>query len=139
MAEDLGGLSGKLIAVWGLAFKPRTDDVREAPALHLIEELDRQGARVCATDPEALETARAALSRLSLRHEVRLTPDAYAACEGADALVIATEWNEYRNPDLKRIGSLLRQKLLFDGRNILMRDAALEAGFRYRGIGRPPS
>ncbi len=138
MEQDLGGLAGKIIAIWGLAFKPKTDDVREAPALRLIAELHKRGAKAQATDPQAMETARASLEQMGLEEKVLLVENEYAACEGADALVIATEWNEYRNPDLTRIGGLLRRKYLFDGRNILLRETVLEAGFAYRGMGRPP-
>ncbi|HSU39909.1 MAG TPA: UDP-glucose/GDP-mannose dehydrogenase family protein, partial [Polyangiaceae bacterium] len=94
MEGDLGGLKDKVIAVWGLAFKPRTDDVREAPGLRLIREVVKRGARVQATDPEALNTARAQLQLDGVLDQVKLVDDEYAACEGADALVLATEWSE---------------------------------------------
>jgi UDPglucose 6-dehydrogenase len=136
--EALGDLSGKTLALWGLAFKPKTDDVREAPALRVIEEVVRRGAKVRATDPRALETAKVRLAALGLLEGVTLFEDAYEACRGADALVLATEWSQYRSPDAKRIASLLRGKHVFDGRNILGQEELEEAGLTYRGVGRPP-
>ncbi len=137
MERDLGGVAGKLIAIWGLAFKPRTDDVREAPALKLISELLKRGAKINAADPEALHTAREALERSGEVNSVRLFKNEYDAVEGADALVIATEWNEYRSPDLVRVKQLMRGRHLFDGRNVVVPGAVVDAGLRYRGIGRP--
>lgn len=137
LERDLQGLDGKVIALWGLAFKPRTDDVREAPALKLITELKQRGATVRATDPQALETARERLEAQGIASVVTFTDSPYTACEGADALVIATDWNEYKNPDLPRIAGLLRQSWVFDGRNILDPEAVGEAGLNYRGVGRP--
>lgn len=137
LQQGLGELKGKVIAIWGLAFKPGTDDVREAPALHLIETLVQAGASVHATDPKARETAGAVLSQPQLAPHVRIFEDAYEACTGADALVIATEWPEYRNPDLARVATLMRGKHVFDGRNILLPEAAADAKLVYRGIGRP--
>ncbi len=137
LEQDLGGVKGKTIAIWGLAFKPRTDDVREAAAIRLIEGLIAGGATVRATDPQALETTAASLARKGVVG-VTLLRDEYAICEGADALVIATEWNEYRTPDFDRLSTLMRGRHLFDGRNILVPEAVADAGFRYRGVGRPP-
>ena len=137
MQADLGGLEGKLITVWGIAFKPRTDDVREAPAIALMEELVRKGAKVRATDPQAMETGRDRLRQLGLLDSVELHKNEYDACKGADALVVATEWNEYRNPDLIRIRELLRGRHIFDGRNALVPGAVADAGLAYRGMGRP--
>ena len=137
MEKELGGVSGKLIAVWGLAFKPKTDDVRESPALKLIGELLKRGAKVRGADPEALETAREALVRSGDAAGVELCKDEYDAVKGADALVIATEWSEYRSPDLSRVKQLMRGRHLFDGRNVIVPGAAVDAGLRYRGIGRP--
>ena len=137
MEKDLGGVSGKLIAVWGLSFKPRTDDVRESPALKLISELIKRGAKINAADPEALDTAREALQRTGELGSVELFKDEYAALKGADALVVATEWNEYRSPDLTRVKQLMRGRHLFDGRNVVVPSAVVDAGLRYRGIGRP--
>jgi len=137
MEKDLGGLDGKVIAVWGLAFKPRTDDVREAPALKLIGKLLEKGATVRATDPQATETAAASLRFRGIEHGVTLCEEEYASCEGADALVVATEWNEYRSPDFERIRKLMRGRHVFDGRNILVPESVADAGLRYRGMGRP--
>jgi UDPglucose 6-dehydrogenase len=137
MEKDMGGVSGKVIAVWGLAFKPRTDDVREAPALKLIAELTKRGAKIRACDPEALETAKEALERSGNMKDVELFKDEYDAVKGADALIIATEWNEYRSPDLPRVKQLMRGRFLFDGRNVVVPGSVVDAGLRYRGIGRP--
>jgi len=137
MEQDLGGLGGKQIAVWGIAFKPRTDDVREAPAIRLIQELVTRGATVCATDPQALESGRERLRVVGVEQHVTFATAEYAACEGADALVIATDWNEYRNPDFHRVRELMRGRHVFDGRNVVVPEAAVEAGLIYRGVGRP--
>ena len=127
----LGGLRGKVIAVWGLAFKPRTDDIREAPALVLIEDLLERGASVRAYDPKAMPQAR----RL-LKAGARLCQKSYEAVEGADALVVVTEWAEFREPDFPRIKSLMRRPAVFDGRNIYNPQLLRELGFHYEGIGR---
>jgi UDPglucose 6-dehydrogenase len=137
MERDLGGLDGKVIAVWGLAFKPRTDDVREAPALKLIAELKQRGAKVRATDPQAMETAKERLEAYGTIDAVTLVKGEYDACEGADALVVATEWNEYRSPDLERLKAIMRGNWVFDGRNALVPSAVAAAGLNYRGMGRP--
>jgi UDPglucose 6-dehydrogenase len=136
MERDLGGLAKTTIAVWGLAFKPKTDDVREAPALHLIEGLVAAGANVVASDPEALETSRVYLEHVGLAGKVKLTKDYYGACEGADALVVATEWLQYQSPDIDRIARSLKRRFVFDGRNVLSASGFKQAGFKYRGIGR---
>ncbi len=135
--EEVGELSGRTFAIWGLAFKPRTDDVREAPALKVIKELVAGGAKIQATDPEALDTARASLEAGGLMGSVKLMADNYEACKGADALVIATEWNEYRSPNLEALAELLSLKVIFDGRNMLTPEAVVEAGLVYRSMGRP--
>ena len=137
MDSDLGGLDGKSVAVWGLAFKPATDDVREAAAFRLIGELKQRGAKVRATDPQALETGRQRLEAMGALDCVTLVQHHYEACEGADCLVIATEWNEYRAPDLVRVKQLMRGNWVFDGRNILVPESAVDAGLNYRGMGRP--
>jgi UDPglucose 6-dehydrogenase len=133
----LGSLAGKTIAVWGLAFKPRTDDVREAPPLHLIATLVERGANVRATDPRALETAGQRLKEMGLLDKTTLLEDAYEACRGADALVLATEWSQFRSPDVLRLRTLMKGKHIFDGRNVLVQEEFEEAGFVYRGVGRP--
>jgi len=137
MERDLNGLDGRTVALWGLAFKPRTDDVREAPALRLITELRQRGVKINATDPQALHTAAERLGAMGMLDAVTLVKNAYEACEGADCLVIATEWNEYRSPDLERIKALMRGNWVFDGRNALVPEAVVAAGLNYRGMGRP--
>lgn len=125
------GLRGKTIAVWGLAFKPRTDDVREAPALYLIEDLVRAGAKVKAFDPVAMETATAAC-----RVQFAAAKSAEDALQGADALAIVTEWNEFRTPDLAQLRVVLKAKAVFDGRNVIDPVKAGKAGLKYFCIGR---
>ncbi len=125
-----GDLRGKRIAVWGLAFKPRTDDVRESPALQLIDVLLSEGAEVRAHDPEAMDKVRALYgSRLNL------CDDAYEAAKDADALVLVTEWRQYQNPDFARLLQLMRRPLLLDGRNIWSGYGLRKQGFEYEGIG----
>ncbi len=124
-------LRGKTIAVWGLAFKPRTDDVREAPALYLIEALVRAGAKVRGYDPIASSTARAAC-----KVSFDLAGTAQEAVDGADALAIVTEWNEFRTPDLSKLKSSLRSGAVFDGRGVLDPVKARQAGLHYFCIGR---
>jgi UDPglucose 6-dehydrogenase len=127
----LGGLRGKVVAVWGLAFKPRTDDMREAPALALIEALIEKGASVRAYDPKAMHAA-----GHELGDRVMLCARSYDAVQGADALAVVTEWSEFREPDFARIKSLMRRPAIFDGRNIYNPQSVREAGFHYQGIGR---
>jgi UDPglucose 6-dehydrogenase len=136
MERDLGGLQGATVAVWGLAFKPKTDDVREAPALRLIEGLVAAGARVVGSDPEAIDTARVHFEQAGLTDAVRLTRDYYSACEGADALVVATEWLQYQSPDIERLRQSMKRHFVFDGRNVLSASGFKQAGFAYRGMGR---
>ena len=131
IAAHLGTLSGKVVAVWGLAFKPRTDDMREAPAMAIIQGLLDGGAAVRAYDPKAMNVARRVLG-----DRVRFCHRSYEAVEGADALVVATEWNEFREPDFARIKSLMRHPAVFDGRNIYNPQLLREHGFHYEGIGR---
>ncbi len=123
-------LRGKKIAVWGLSFKPRTDDVRESPALTLIDALLADGASVAGHDPEAMEPVRA-----SYGDRIELAKDAYAACQGADALVLVTEWREYQSPDFARLKTLLKTPVLIDGRNIWSTYGLPAQGFQYQGIG----
>ena len=126
-----GDVSGKTFALWGLSFKPRTDDVREAPAKYLIEKLTKDGAKVVAYDPIAIETAKA-----SFPTEFDTADSALAACEGADALIIATEWNEFQNPNFEGVKSKLKEAIIFDGRNALNIDDVKRNGFQYHCIGR---
>ena len=128
----LGGLRGKKCAVWGLAFKPKTDDLRAAPALALIEELLAEGAIVSAHDPVAMDAARRLFG-----DAVHFAKSPYAAVEGADALFLATEWNEFRQPDFERIKRKMARPVLFDGRNIWTPARVRELGFTYFGVGRP--
>ena len=124
-------LAGRTIAVWGLSFKPRTDDMREAPSVVIINRLLDMGAKIRAHDPEAIGEAQKIFGeRISYSH------NQYDILVGADALAIITEWNEYRNPDFERIKSLLIQPLIFDGRNLYKPQRMLEAGFEYYSIGR---
>ncbi len=127
-----GKLRGVQVAVWGLAFKPQTDDMREAPALTLIEELLDAGARVCAHDPVAIHEAKRRLG-----DRVRFVESYYDAVEGADALAIVTDWNEYRHPDFARIKQALRRPVLVDGRNLYDPVKMAEMGFVYDSVGRP--
>jgi UDPglucose 6-dehydrogenase len=127
----LGGLKGKVIALWGLAFKPRTDDMREAPALTLVDSLLRGGATVRAYDPKAM-----AYARRLIGERITFCQRSYDAVTGADALVLVTEWNEFREPDFERIRSLMRHPAIFDGRNIYNPETLKQLGFHYEGIGR---
>jgi UDPglucose 6-dehydrogenase len=125
-------LKGKTIAVWGLAFKPRTDDMREAPAIPIIQGLLARGARVQAFDPKAREVA-----QRIFKSKVRFARHAYEALRGADALVVVTEWNEFREPDFVRMKRTMAQPVVFDGRNIYTPKQIRAAGFTYYSIGRP--
>jgi UDPglucose 6-dehydrogenase len=129
-----GGLKGRTIAVWGLAFKPNTDDVREAPALVLCSDLIEAGAQIRAYDPEAMETFR---SRFGNAPGMTYATTNYEALENADALVICTEWSEFRNPNFNRMKQTMRAPVIFDGRNIFSTDDMREHGFVYQSIGRP--
>lgn len=124
-------LSGKTFAIWGLAFKPNTDDIREAPALTIIEELLKRGAKVKAYDPEAMWQVK---NYTNL--DIEMVENRYAALEGADALCVVTEWNEFRTPDFDKIKSLLKKPIIFDGRNIFDLEQMRELGFYYNSIGR---
>ncbi len=130
----LDDLNGKTIALWGLAFKPDTDDMREAPSLKIIAEITAVGGKVRAYDPVAKETARVYLDELGL--EIEFAPGMYKACEGADALVLVTEWNQFREADLGRVKELLTAPLLVDGRNIYDPAEVAALGFRYSAMGR---
>ncbi len=126
-----GKLRGKRLAVWGLAFKPKTDDIREAPSIVMIEALLKAGARVVVHDPEAMQNMRAVFGRRIVYAE-----DPYGALRNADGLVLVTEWNEYRKPDLDRMTGLMKGRVIFDGRNVFDRQQLLDRGFVYYGIGR---
>ena len=124
-------MKGKTIALWGLAFKPRTDDMREAPAIPIIEKLLARGATVRAYDPAAAPVARRLFDG-----RIALCERSYDALAGADALAIVTEWNEFREPDFEKMRSLLKSPVVFDGRNIYSPGHMRELGFTYFSIGR---
>src|SRR5687767_12111999 len=124
-------LKGKKFALWGLAFKPNTDDIREAPALYMIEELLKEGASICAYDPEAINNVKQLIG-----DKISYAENQYECLEGADALIIATEWNEFRTPNFLKIVPALKNKVIFDGRNLFETNAIRELGFYYESIGR---
>lgn len=127
-----GDLTGKTFAMWGLAFKPETDDIREAPALELIKELTASGAKVRVFDPEAMPNVKQTISE-----EVYYATDQYNTLEGADALLIATEWSEFRNPDFTKIEKSLKSPVIFDGRNVFSIEKMQTLPFYYESMGRP--
>lgn len=124
-------LTGRVFAIWGLAFKPETDDIREAPALELIDELLAAGALVRVFDPEAMDNVKNLLG-----DKLYYSKDMYDSVAGADALVIVTEWSEFRNPDFNRISNSLKNPAIFDGRNVYALDKMEQLGFYYESIGR---
>ena len=126
-----GNLKGVKIAMWGLSFKPDTDDIREAPSLYMIEKLTAEGAEVTAFDPEGMSNVRDRLG-----HRIEFAKNQYDALENADCLVICTEWSVFRNPDFDRVANTLNNKVIFDGRNLFETDKLSEAGFYYKSIGR---
>jgi UDPglucose 6-dehydrogenase len=127
-------LKGRHFALWGLAFKPNTDDIREAPALYMIEALLAEGATICAYDPEAMPN----VSKL-VGDKITYADNQYDALKGADALLIATEWNEFRTPNFLKIVTTLKTKVIFDGRNLFDVNAIRELGFYYESVGRAPA
>ena len=127
-----GNLKGKKIAIWGLSFKPDTDDIREAPALYMIEQLIDSDAEVVAHDPEAMENVRA----LSIGQQISFSENEYDALDGADALMICTEWSLYRNPDFDKVKKLMKDAAIFDGRNLFDVEDMNSKGFYYSSIGR---
>jgi UDPglucose 6-dehydrogenase len=134
LQQALGSLAGKHIGILGLAFKPNTDDMREAPSVDIIQQLQSEGATVAAYDPQAEENARRLLDN------VRYCQDAYEAAAGADALVLVTEWREFRSLDLARLRVAMRAPYFLDGRNLYEPATVRAAGFIYMGMGRgyPP-
>lgn len=124
-------LKGKKIGVWGLAFKPNTDDVREAPALYIIDALIKEGAELAVFDPEATENV-----KKHFGDKINYCENAYDVAKDADALVIITEWSEFRNPDFDRLSILLKNKVIFDGRNVYDLEQMSDAGYYYESIGR---
>lgn len=137
--RERGGLSGRTFAVWGLAFKPRTDDMREAPSLELISALMSAGAHVKAYDPESMEVARSLLEDEIETGRVELCDRPMSCVEGADALFIVTEWRLFHHPDFEALGSALKSRLIFDGRNIYDPEQLRSLGFTYFGVGRGES
>jgi UDPglucose 6-dehydrogenase len=126
-----GNLQGKHISLWGLAFKPNTDDIREAPALYMIDALLAEGATITAFDPEAMANVKQVVG-----DKIQFAESQYEALEKADALLIATEWNEFRTPDFNKIGQLLNSKVIFDGRNLFDIATMEQLGYHYESIGR---
>lgn len=126
-----GDLKGKKIALWGLAFKPDTDDIREAPALYMIDALANEGAVITAYDPEAMENVKGLIG-----DKINYSNDEYEALKDADALLICTEWGIFRNPDFDKMAALLKDKVIFDGRNLFDVEEMNERGFYYSSIGR---
>jgi UDPglucose 6-dehydrogenase len=124
-------LKGKTFALWGLAFKPNTDDTREAPALSIIETLLKEGATVCAFDPEGMKNVKKQIGDV-----IAYADNQYEALKDADALIIATEWNEFRTPDFAKIAAMLKNKAIFDGRNLFDLTALEDLGFHYESVGR---
>ena len=126
-----GDLKGKKFALWGLAFKPETDDIREAPALYIIDDLLAAGAEVTVFDPEAIANVKALVG-----DKINYANDQYEALEGADALLIATEWSVFRNPDFEKMDEILKSKVVFDGRNLFDLQKMIDLGYYYNSIGR---
>ncbi len=126
-----GDLTGKKIALWGLSFKPSTDDMREAPSLTIIKLLKEKGAHISAYDPVAMNEC-----KRKIGNTIEYTNNLYEAVTGADAVVLVTEWNDFRIPDFAKMKQLMRQYVIFDGRNIYEPEEVREAGFVYYGIGR---
>ncbi len=126
-----GNLQGRTIGIWGLAFKPNTDDIREAPALFLIDELLKAGAKVNVFDPEAMQNVQKTIGDV-----VSYSKNQYEAIDGADALLIVTEWSVFRSPDFEKVEKLLKQKTIFDGRNLFELEKMQELGYKYISIGR---
>jgi UDPglucose 6-dehydrogenase len=131
MSAHFKSLKGKTIAVWGLAFKPKTDDMREAPAVPIIHTLLQKGAKVQAYDPEAMDSAKQIFG-----NKIGYFKNNYDALKGADALAVITEWQEFREPDFDRMRTLMKAPVIFDGRNIYQPEQMKEHGFTYRGVGR---
>lgn len=126
-----GDINGKHFALWGLAFKPETDDIREAPALYIIDALLKNGATVTVFDPEAMGNVKGVIG-----NQVNYAKNQYEALEGADALLIATEWSVFRNPDFEKIDNILKNKVVFDGRNLYDLQKMIDLGYYYNSIGR---
>jgi len=130
LRKALGNLNEKVIGVLGLSFKPNTDDIREAPSLEIVHLLQNEGAVVKAYDPQAMENASAMMKNIVL------CDNPYQVAEGADAIILATEWNEFRQIDFERLHKAMRQPIIMDGRNLWDPDQLKEMGFVYFGVGR---
>lgn len=130
-------VKGKRFALWGLSFKPKTDDMREAPSLVVIRDLCELGAQIVAYDPEAVENAKSILDKSAQKSQIRFVSSSYEALDGADALLIVTEWNEFRRPNFSKMSQLLKEPVIFDGRNLFEPLKMLRLGFTYHSIGRP--
>ena len=126
-----GDLKGKHFAIWGLAFKPNTDDIREAPAFYMIESLLKSGATISAFDPEAMKN-----SKQVLGDSIQFAENQYDSLKNADALIIATEWNEFRTPDFEKVSGILKNKAIFDGRNLFDLQQMNDLGYHYESVGR---
>jgi len=134
LKEALWILKGKMIAVWGLSFKPNTDDIREAPSLRVVERLLREGAKVRAYDPKAVEN----FKRIFVEGEdLKYFHDKYKAVEGAEALLILTEWDEFKRANLERVKGLMELPIIVDGRNVFDPEEVRKLGFEYYSMGRP--
>ena len=124
-------MKNKHFALWGLAFKPETNDMREAPSINIIEELTKAGATISAFDPKAMETA-----KKIFENKISYANSPYEALKNADALILATEWNEFQNPDFEIIKSFLNEPVIFDGRNQYNEEMLKEKGFEYHCVGK---
>ncbi len=131
--QPLGGVAGRTLAIWGLAFKANTDDMRESATLDIMAELTMHGMKIRAFDPQAGANARRLLTE---NRQVEILDEAYAACDGADALLVATEWNQFRSPDFDRLKTLLTAPVIFDGRNLYNPAFVVSRGFTYFCVGR---
>jgi UDPglucose 6-dehydrogenase len=129
-SEMVGGLKGKTIGLFGLAFKPNTDDMREAPSIDIVQHLTEAGAKVRAYDPVAMEVARPLLP------DIEMFTDPYEMAKGCDGVIVVTEWNEFKQLDLDQLKSLLKKPVIVDGRNVYDPERMKAMGFAYRGIGR---
>jgi UDPglucose 6-dehydrogenase len=130
LREMLVNFRGKVVGVLGLSFKPNTDDMRDAPSIEIIHMLQHEGAEIKAYDPVAMDNAKTILK------DVTYCDNPYSVAEGADVLILVTEWNEFKQLDMKRIAGLMRQPVLFDGRNIYEPEKIRALGFTHRGVGR---
>ena len=126
-----GDVKGKKFAIWGLAFKPETDDIREAPALYIINDLLAAGAEITVYDPEAMDNVKKIMG-----DKIKYVNDQYEALNGIDALLIATEWSVFRNPDFEKMEEVLKNKVIFDGRNLFDLEKMVDLGYYYNSIGR---